>query len=122
MPATAGTTPRHPKKSCALISASARASTSALVLYMANEARHVPWPKPIHQRLSAVVACAHRYAERSMIVEMLRVQAIDAEGDDRALVLGGPMDLQPIELAQARTHSPELGLVRAMRSQPICSM
>src|SRR5581483_5778251 len=31
----------YPKKSCALISASASASTSPLVLYMANEARHV---------------------------------------------------------------------------------
>src|SRR5437868_11736781 len=42
VPACAGMTlSRHPKKSRALISASARASTSALVLYMANEARQV---------------------------------------------------------------------------------
>src|SRR5262249_58748600 len=33
--------PPHAKKSCALISASTRALTSALVLYMANEALHV---------------------------------------------------------------------------------
>ena len=57
-------------KSCALMSASASASTSALVLYRAKDARQVAvHAEALHQRLGAVVAGADRHALRSTMVE-----------------------------------------------------
>src|SRR5205085_8840067 len=70
-------------------------------------------PEPVHQRLGAMVACAHRHTRTvDDGGDVVRVQPIDAEGDDGALVLGGAMDLEPIELAQAGVRIvPQLGLV-----------
>ena len=68
-------------------SASTSASTSALVLYMANEARHVAvTPKPLHQRLRAMVPGPHRHA---LAVDdgrdVVRMQPVHGERDDAAL-------------------------------------
>src|SRR5690606_5083197 len=61
----------HAKNSCALISALARVSTSALVLYMPNEARHVAvTPKRASSGMVQWVPARTATPDRSITVAM----------------------------------------------------
>ena len=95
----------HAKKSCALISASASASTSALVLYMANEARHVAVTPS-----RSISGCAQWWPartatpERSMMVEMSCGCSPSMLKETMApLSLALPVDLEPVELRRSRS-------------------
>ena len=81
--------------------------------------------EPLHQRLRAVVAGAHRDARAvDDGRDVVRVQPVDAERDDGALARRRAVDLEPVQLAEPGMRIGATARPRgaAMRSRPTCIM